>query len=179
MTRTETQQTILEKTILDRAPIARQHIAKNLDLADFTRDHANDKMNREELERALFQYAEDAYWNTVTAAEDGDLFLFVEIDQRNINTEDELEEWERALEARYTPVEWRYARRSIDKTVFIVGLSADQVDWAKHHDYKDACEQWLKARGMIHDTDYIDCISEPMSRHPFPDTIASTGKEVA
>lgn len=174
MTRTETQQ-----TLLDRAPIARKHIAKNLDLADFTRDHSTEDMTREELERALFQYAEEAYWNTVTAAEDGDMILVAEIDQDNINTEDELEDWERALEARYTPVEWRYARRSIDKTVFIVGLSADQVDWAKRNDAKYACENWLKARGIIHETDHIDCVSEPMSRHPFPDTIASTGKEVA
>ena len=176
MTNTATQQ-----TLLDRAPIAREHIARNLDLTDLAADPATATMTRSQLERAIYEFAEDAYWHTVWAAEDGDTFLFVEIENRTINDENELDAWEQALEDRYTPVQWRIARRAIDKDSFVVALTKDQVAYAEHiggpFRYEHTCERILKAQGRIHETDSIDCVSDALDHDPFP--AASSGEEVA
>lgn len=159
------------KALLERTSIARKFIAKQIELDCFCKDYQVDEnSSRRELEEAFFKFAEETYWAFDLMQEERQIFLEQEIAVGHVNTELELDAWETALQNRYEPFVWFYARRQGDKTVFLVDLTKDQFDWAKTHfySYENACERVLKNRGWICQNSHIDFVSSPMFDNPFP-----------
>ena len=151
--RTEEQNTLT--TILDRAPIARERIAEGVNLRDFLTEHPDHaELTTEQLERALYEYCDDIYWSIQMMLEDGDI-LYTE--GFAFNTEDELEEWERAIDARFAPVAWFsvmvFGKLGTAPKTYTIGLSQEQLDFADKHDdgLRIACWKWLKAHHLIED----------------------------
>ena len=99
------------KDYIKNLPIAGKHLPKNIDLDDFdARKYDTDA----ELELAVFEYATQTYWAVDMMLEDGDIIY---ADPDTVNTEQELEDWEKELsqsltfdfevETRYSNVNWR------------------------------------------------------------------------
>ncbi len=95
---------------LAKEPIALRYIPKDfVGIEDVGKLNIKiDGYSDEELEKIpgiweenSYAVANEAYWDYVELAEDGDVMLDVEIDLGHVNSEDELEKWEDELTEKY------------------------------------------------------------------------------